>query len=213
MRDVTNPIPLKTRIRGVRLAATEADVRYRRYHEVMIAPEETAIGDCVRVEIPALHAEDGRVLRSAYSIWQRPGQERVSEMVSLGTWRPIAAEVQESYGGTLRRISTGEPYTWSQAGEPGLACEIFGGVILAEEDANVAALLAEVRALDLAWAEAHREALAYENETQRLVAHAVAAAALPPQLMATETECLECGATYDEPGHVESGGMSCDRCG
>lgn len=26
-------------------------------------------------------------------------------------------------------------------------------------------------------------------------------------------ECLECGATYDEPGHVEYGGMSCDLCG
>lgn len=26
------------------------------------------------------------------------------------------------------------------------------------------------------------------------------------------TECLECGATFDEPGHVEPGLMSCDRC-
>jgi DNA-directed RNA polymerase subunit RPC12/RpoP len=25
-------------------------------------------------------------------------------------------------------------------------------------------------------------------------------------------ECLECGAAFDEPGHVESGGMGCDRC-
>lgn len=28
----------------------------------------------------------------------------------------------------------------------------------------------------------------------------------------TATECLECGATYDHPGHVEPGGMGCDRC-
>jgi hypothetical protein len=27
------------------------------------------------------------------------------------------------------------------------------------------------------------------------------------------TECLECGAAYDTPGHVEPGGMACDRCG
>ena len=27
-----------------------------------------------------------------------------------------------------------------------------------------------------------------------------------------ETECLECGAVYTSPGHVEQGGMSCDRC-
>lgn len=26
------------------------------------------------------------------------------------------------------------------------------------------------------------------------------------------TECWECGATYSEPGHVEPGCMSCDRC-
>jgi hypothetical protein len=25
-------------------------------------------------------------------------------------------------------------------------------------------------------------------------------------------ECLECGATYGSPGHVEPGGMGCDRC-
>lgn len=28
----------------------------------------------------------------------------------------------------------------------------------------------------------------------------------------TATECLECGATYDEPGCVEPGQMGCDRC-
>lgn len=28
----------------------------------------------------------------------------------------------------------------------------------------------------------------------------------------TTTECLECGAVYEEAGHVESGGMCCDRC-
>lgn len=27
------------------------------------------------------------------------------------------------------------------------------------------------------------------------------------------TECLECGAVYNQPGHVEWGGMACDRCG
>lgn len=26
-------------------------------------------------------------------------------------------------------------------------------------------------------------------------------------------ECLECGAAYEKPGHVEWGGMGCDRCG
>lgn len=26
-------------------------------------------------------------------------------------------------------------------------------------------------------------------------------------------ECLECGASYTEPGHVEPGGMGCNRCG
>jgi hypothetical protein len=25
-------------------------------------------------------------------------------------------------------------------------------------------------------------------------------------------ECWECGATYDEPGHVDEGNMECDRC-
>ena len=29
---------------------------------------------------------------------------------------------------------------------------------------------------------------------------------------ASETECLECGATYPEAGHVEPGGMGCRRC-
>ena len=27
------------------------------------------------------------------------------------------------------------------------------------------------------------------------------------------TECLECGAVYEAAGHVEWGGMGCDRCG
>jgi hypothetical protein len=28
----------------------------------------------------------------------------------------------------------------------------------------------------------------------------------------TALECWECGAIYNEPGHVESGQMGCDRC-
>ena len=53
--------------------------------------------------------------------------------------------------------------------------------------------------------------IADEDETQRQVAHAVALEGLP--VVPRETECLECGAVYSEPGHVEAGGMGCDRCG
>lgn len=28
----------------------------------------------------------------------------------------------------------------------------------------------------------------------------------------SRTECLECGAGYSEPGHVDEGGLGCDRC-
>jgi hypothetical protein len=33
-----------------------------------------------------------------------------------------------------------------------------------------------------------------------------------PRPVTGPTECFECGATYPEPGHVEQGGMGCDRC-
>jgi hypothetical protein len=40
--------------------------------------------------------------------------------------------------------------------------------------------------------------------------------ALPPvpraPSAAPEYKCLECGAVYDRPEHVEAGGMGCDRC-
>lgn len=39
------------------------------------------------------------------------------------------------------------------------------------------------------------------------------AVALVGPLSTTAIECLECGAVYDEPGHVEPGAMGCDRCG
>lgn len=53
----------------------------------------------------------------------------------------------------------------------------------------------------------------YAAEAQETIAQAHAAAMAGLPRIPRETECLECGAVYQEPGHVESGGMSCDRCG
>lgn len=54
-----------------------------------------------------------------------------------------------------------------------------------------------------------------EAKTLKAVASAVAFDDLSPAIINSiygATECLECGAIYDEPGHVEAGGMGCDRC-
>lgn len=63
---------------------------------------------------------------------------------------------------------------------------------------------------DHVWFEAHPDFLPRERARNESQARAAAYNELPeiPRLL----ECWECGAIYSEPGHVEFGGMSCDRC-
>ncbi len=78
-----------------------------------------------------------------------------------------------------------------------------------------ALLLEFAEIVDSEWrrrAAAWREA---ESERTKAIAQAVALESLSPAVVHATfgpTECLECGAVFDEPGHVESGGMGCDRC-
>jgi hypothetical protein len=51
-----------------------------------------------------------------------------------------------------------------------------------------------------------------ESRRTLAIAKAVALDDLHLPVESDLLECLECGAIYTEPGHVEIGGMSCDRC-
>lgn len=189
-------IRLKSTVRGIALCATEPDVRYRRYHQLFIAPEETQIGQAVRVYTPDRYSDRGVLLCSASSHWEIDG--RYAD--------PSVSVVQrDAQGRSLLR----RDYDESTARRC-LHLSLLGETIPGS-DPEVARLLEELDALDQAWTQAQSQALAYEDETRRQVAHAVASEAisLPG---GTALECLECGAVYQRPGSVEPGGMGCRRC-
>lgn len=81
--------------------------------------------------------------------------------------------------------------------------------LTAEEVAQLLAFRTEV---DAEWKRRAAEWIRDEAERTDAIARACALDGLPPDTP-TELECLECGAVYAEPGHVEAGGMACDRCG
>jgi hypothetical protein len=61
------------------------------------------------------------------------------------------------------------------------------------------------------WQRRSQQWIDAENRRTELIAQACARDAINIPYV-TELECFECGAVYEEPGHVEAGGMSCDRC-
>lgn len=63
---------------------------------------------------------------------------------------------------------------------------------------------------DAQWATENADLIARRNRRNLAVAHACALEGLPQ--IASDLECLECGAVYAEAGHVQFGGMGCDRC-
>ena len=193
--------------RGLRLAVSLPDIRYAQYHTVYVAQSESA-GDCVLVRTPEKRNSAGAITVGAGSHWdpraKRPGNSIfdafVDPSVKVGTW------------------TRGKGF--DAAGRPGIYCALFASdglgargsaVFFADEDPEVAAIVAEVAALDAEWKASHVDALRREAVRTDAVARACALEGLP--IRATETECLECGAVYSQPGHVEAGGMACDRCG
>lgn len=127
------------------------------------------------VHVASLVSEFAGVTRDSQGFFRR-GTDYVSRQVRCGRWKR----------------GTGS----SKDGQPGVFCALLGesngaGVVLASEDQEVAALIAEVAALDAQWTADHAADLAYEARTQELVAHAVALEAIP--VVATGPECPECG--------------------
>lgn len=184
-------IPLKTTLRGVPLVALNPDARYCRVHKVVISSEAPPqIGDCRRVEHPARYSADGQILLCrAYTAWTRGSNPYVNWEVSL--------------------------YCGLRGEDWGIQCEVIQEAFIPPTDPEVIALRAEVTALNKAWQHAHAEEIAEEDERTRVLSAAHAAVDEfgrsipdPPR----ELECLECGAVYSRSGHVEPGGMSCDRC-
>jgi hypothetical protein len=81
---------------------------------------------------------------------------------------------------------------------------------------EAAAVLEFREEMDAVWQDRQAAWIAREKRHDEAVARAVALDALPQSVIhaiAGPTECLECGAVFEEPGHVEAGGMTCDRCG
>lgn len=81
-----------------------------------------------------------------------------------------------------------------------------------EEAAMVLAFREEA---DTSWRTENQQWLENERRRDEDIAHAVSLDSLPSSILnalAGPLECLECGATYNESGYVESGGMGCKRC-
>lgn len=188
-------IDLESTVRGLRLQAAEPDVRYRRYHVVHVHPEQGPIGGARRVQtVPPVYRDasgercqpdtPGAVqVAPAYYQWERDGQH-VDHWVSPKYGHPI---------------------------DLGFRCLLLGAEPIPPDDPDVVALRGELSRLDAEWTAEHKEELAEEDRRLKIVAAAHALDGLPEAPV--ETECLECGATYATPGHVEAGGMACDRCG
>jgi hypothetical protein len=85
--------------------------------------------------------------------------------------------------------------------------------VLTEEEA--APVIAFRQEMDIAWRERSAAWIAAEDRLTEAQAHAAALDSLSESTLHRlhgPLECLECGATFTEPGHVEPGGMGCDRC-
>lgn len=84
---------------------------------------------------------------------------------------------------------------------------------LTEEEA--AAVLAFREEVDAEWERRSADYLRRDRERTEAIALAAALDDLPASVLNAlggPTHCLECGAEFEEPGHVRSHGMGCDRC-
>jgi hypothetical protein len=108
------------------------------------------------------------------------------------------------------QASTGKRFSFSKDGELGLVGQLIGGLVLASEDPEVAEIIRTANESDAEWVKASSDDLKSEDARTEAIACAAASEGLPA--IPNETECLECGAVYASAGHVEAGGMGCDRC-
>lgn len=109
-------------------------------------------------------------------------------------------------------VSKGEGIPWGKPWVKDYSWQAFSIEITPDEAQQVLDWAETVQA---EWKKRSSDWIAEECDRTEAIAHAVALDGLNPStlhLAHGPTECLECGATYDKPGHVEPGGMSCDRC-
>lgn len=84
----------------------------------------------------------------------------------------------------------------------------FQQVTISQEEARI--ILEFQETVQKFWKERAKSWRKKEAERVEAVARAVASEDLPSTN--NLLECFECGATYNEPGHVDFGGMCCDKC-
>lgn len=217
-------VRLNTKLRGVALVASAPDSRYRRFHtDISPAPEVERIGAALRVTIPARYADGsgayaaGTVICSSYTEWQIDGRRVTDPFVHPGL-RPIMRDGSDAalkdmgqwdllVGEEIDLVSTGlndRPFSRKVTG------------LIPSDDPEIVALRAELRALDDAWNASHAKENLLEDARTAMIARATVhdeSGVDRMHVVPTELECLECGAVYQHPGSVETGGMSCQRCG
>ncbi len=145
------------------------------------------------------------VRKSTYSGW-RTREEAEAALVrhptaTLGTQFEVG-------------IRDGRPWgtTWEEPAERGGFAPLH--FKLTEEEA--APVIAFRKEMDAAWNDRSTAWQTAEARATEAEAHSAALDGLSNSTLHHlhgPLECLECGATYAEPGHVEPGGMACDRCG
>lgn len=209
-------ITLRNKFRGMTILADEPDVRYRRYHELYLDGGE----------FTTEAYQNGEFLGKPHWVvgFTRPDGSRQATYSGVWTTREEAEHARTTYAGattarlriSLRVWLDADGNLCGYAGNGGGIGEYapleFGRI---DDDPDLPAIYAERTALDAAWLQAQEASLAYEDETQRLVANAAALDGIGSGILHKlhgPTECLECGAVYDEPGHVDEGAMGCKRC-
>ena len=157
-------------------------------------------------------ANDG-VFRSRYSSFKSK-EEAESKIIEFGLKEfypncPInvfytkTGKVDGSFADKESGIACGVPLT-----NHGCNWDVFNITVLPEE---AEALLNFGNLVQAEWEKRAKSWRDHEAKKLEAVAKVVASEGLINHNGLTE--CFECGATFDEPGHVEWGGMGCDYCG